>query len=153
MGNVDCRNFYLKEKKNEIKYNFSLDTHHNYNININNINSSKVDTKIKNKSNSKIIINNNKNNNSTSSQEIIHTSKEINSFLCPKLESEKSKKFNDNNNFGDNRLEKENNKHNQTQENKENKDNNYIRRKSTLLNFEHRRMPIEIIDEHERGNL
>ncbi len=165
MGNVDCRNFYLKEKKNEIKYNFSLDTHHNYNININNINSSKVDTKIKNKSNSKIIINNNKNNNSTSSQEIIHTSKEINSFLCPKLESEKSKKINDNN-FGDNKLEKENiiqisiennekekenNKHNQTQENKENKDNNYIRRKSTLLNFEHRRMPIEIIDEHERG--
>ena len=169
MGNVDCRNFYSKEQnKNEIKYNFSLDTHHNYNININNINSSIIDTKIKKyKSNSAIIRNknNNKNNNSTSSQEIILSSKEIKTLLSPKSESEKSKKINDNNleeiklekeniiqiSIGNNKKEKENNKNNPIKENKDIKDNNYIRRKSALLTFEHRRMPIEIIDEHERG--
>ena len=113
MGNVDCRNFYSKEQnKNEIKYNFSLDTHHNYNININNINSSIIDTKIKKyKSNSATAIirnkNNNKNNNSTSSQEIILSSKEIKTLLSPKSESEKSKKINDNN-LEEIKLEKEN---------------------------------------------
>ena len=157
MGNIDCRNFYSKERKsNEKNFNISLD--------------------FKNKQNSTIILNNNKNNISISSQEIILSPKEINSILSPILKTEKSKTINDNNLreiklekeniignnkkekeninqicINNNKKEKENKKINQTQEIKDNnKDNNYIRRKSTLLNFEHRRMPIEIIDEYER---
>ena len=174
MGNVDCRNFLSKNKKgNEIKYTFSVDTHHNLNININNITNSSENIKMIN-SQSPIILNNslNINNNSGSFHEMVFSSKEINSISTPSSESEETKKIIEDNgnhvkfsNFCKNLskienikeksdesiTESENNSESEKENQKESQDNNNInhgiKRKSIIMNFEHRRMPIEIIEE------
>ncbi len=210
MGNVDCRNILKgNPNRNEINYNFSLDTHHNLNINLNNINNHQEEKKVP----SPIILNNSNGfyNNSCFSQENILSSKEIHSISSPSFESEEFKKFLEENlggikiskiskvvnndfdfnerivckekiNYKQNKKEilnkkekgkislnnnekkkenkrenkkenknineKENKKDNEKDDNKDNNNQSHnIRRKSTIINFEHRRMPIEIIEE------
>ena len=176
MGNVDCRNLLSNNQNgNEIKYTFSVDTHHNLNININSITNFPEDIKIINTQNP-IILNNslNINNNSISSQEMVFSPKEIKSISTPSFGSEENKKIiEENGNFcknvskienihekseesNDSESENENDNEKGKGKEKENQDNNNpnqnhnIRRMSTILNFEHRRMPIEIIEEKQR---
>ena len=95
MGNVDCRNLLSNNQNgNEIKYTFSVDTHHNLNININSITNFPEDIKIINTQNP-IILNNslNINNNSISSQEMVFSPKEIKSISTPSFGSEENKKL------------------------------------------------------------
>jgi hypothetical protein len=182
MGNVDCRNLLSNNQNgNEIKYTFSVDTHHNLNININSITNFPEDIKIINTQNP-IILNNslNINNNSISSQEMVFSPKEIKSISTPSSGSEENKKIIEENGNGvkfsnfcknvskienihekseesdDSESENENDNEKGKGKEKENQDNNNpnqnhnIRRMSTILNFEHRRMPIEIIEEKQR---
>ena len=182
MGNVDCRNLLSNNQNgNEIKYTFSVDTHHNLNININSITNFPEDIKIINTQNP-IILNNslNINNNSISSQEMVFSPKEIKSISTPSSCSEENKKIIEENGNGvkfsnfcknvskienihekseeidDSESENENDNEKGKGKEKDNQDNNNpnqnhnIRRMSTILNFEHRRMPIEIIEEKQR---